>query len=102
MSTHEVRLIALGWGGLILFLTIFWYATLRRLGEVFKERLTQTRSRETSDFQGILRFLIRGDYKKTGDAKLIAVCGKLKNLLYGYLGVVIAYAVFIVLMRGRF
>ena len=103
MSLHEYRLVAGGWFVLILFLTVFWYATLRRLSEVMKEHLSATRSHQSVPrFLGLFFFIIRAEYKKTGDTRLISVCEKLRKLLYGYLGSVAAYFVFLVIMHPRY
>ena len=100
ISIEEFRLIATGWAILIVFLTIFWYATLRRLSVILKERLESTRSHQTvSGMGGLLNFLLRGEYDRTGDQKLIGVCRKLRKLLYGYLGAVGAYVVFMIYCR---
>ena len=103
MSVHEYRLIAAGWFLLILVLTIFWYATLRRLADVVKEHLGSTRSHQSiSGLPGLFLFLIRAEFKKTGDTRLIAVCTRLRQLLYGYLGAIGAYIVFMVIMHPRY
>jgi hypothetical protein len=103
MSTHEYRLIAIGWSLLIVFLTFFWYATLTRLSVVLKERLAATRSHQSlSGLPGVFLFLFRGDFKQTGDERLVAVCRRLRQLLYGYLGAIGAYIVFLVIFHPRF
>ena len=103
MSTEEYRLVAAGWSLLILLLTIFWYATLRRLSEVMKEHLSATRSHQSiPGFFSLFLFILRGEYKQTGDNRLIGVCHRLRKLLYGYLGSIGAYIVFLVIMRPRF
>ena len=103
MSEHEYRLIAGGWLLLILFLAFFWYATLRRLSEILKGRLASTRSHQSvSGVIGIILFLFRAEFKQTGDERLINLCLRLRQLLYGYLGSIGAYIVFLVIMRPRF
>jgi len=99
MSTHEFRLIAAGWFLVLLFLTIFWYATLSRLATILKERPGVTRSGSGSDFTSLFLFIFRGEFNQTGDARLIGVCKRLRSLLYGYLGGIFAYLVFLVLFR---
>jgi hypothetical protein len=103
MSIQEYRYIAFGWALLILFLTVFWFATLRRLSVVLKERLAATRSHQSfsGGLPGVFLFIFRGEFKQTGDERLSAVCRRLRQLLYGYLGSVIAYFVFIVIFRPR-
>ena len=103
MSIHEYRLVAGGWFLLILFLTIFWYATLRRLSEVLKDHLKSTRSHQSiSGIPGLFLFIFRGEFKQTGDARMVAVCGRLRQLLYGYVGAVIAYFVFLAVCHPRY
>jgi hypothetical protein len=103
MSTHEYHLIAIGWSFLILFLTVFWYATLRRLSIVLKEHLEVTRSHQSlSGLPGVFLFLFRGEFKQTGDERLVAVCRRLRRLLYGYVGAIGAYIVFIVIFHPRY
>jgi hypothetical protein len=102
MSSHEFHLIAIGWAFLILFLTVFWYATLRRLSAVLKEHLAATRSHQSvSGFPDVVMFLFRGDFKQTGDERLVAVCRRLRQLLYGYIGSILAYVVFLFMFRSR-
>jgi len=103
MSRHEYILIAAGWFVLLMFLTIFWFVTLRRLAAIIKERLPYDRSvKSVSGFAGMFQFLIRAEYRKTGDNQLIAICKRLRQLFYGYLGAIGAYLVFLVLFRPRF
>jgi hypothetical protein len=103
MSSHDYHLIAAGWSLVIIFLTLFWYATLRRLSVVLKEHLAATRSHQSlSGIPGVLAFLFRGDFKRTGDERLVSVCRRLRQLLYGYIGAIGAYIVFIVIFRPRF
>jgi len=103
MSVHEFRLIAAGWFLLILLLTIFWFAMLHRLSAVLKERLASTRShRSIKGPMGVVLFLFRSEFKQTGDERMIAVCSRLRRLLYGYLGGVGAYIVFLVIMHTRY
>ena len=100
MSTHEYHLVAIGWSFLILLLTLFWYATLRRLSVVLKERLNSTRSHQSvSGIPGVFLFIFRGEFKQTGDERLISVCRRLRSLLYGYFGCLGAYTVFLVIFR---
>jgi hypothetical protein len=49
----------------------------------------------------VFRFLIRGSFKQTGDERLVALCMKLRKLLYGYMGATAAYVVFLVIMRSK-
>jgi hypothetical protein len=103
MSLHEYRLVAAGWFILILVLTIFWYATLSRLSVVLKEHLSATRSHQSvSGFIGLFLFLLRGEFKQTGDERIVSVCRKLRQLLYGYLGVTGAFFVFLVIYHPRY
>jgi len=103
MSRHEYHLIAIGWSAIILMLTVFWLATLRRLAEVLKQRLEETRSRQTfKGIPGVFMFLIRGEFKETGDQRIMDVCERLRKLLYGYMGATAAYVVFIVIMQSRY
>jgi hypothetical protein len=103
MSSQEYHMVADGWLLLILFLTMFWFLTLRRLETVLKEHLSSTRSHQAiSGLPGLFRFVIRGEYNRTGDERLVSVCNKLRKLLYGYLGVVIGYIVFLVLYRSSY
>lgn len=96
-------MVAAGWFLLILLLTIFWYATLRRLSEVMKDHLAATRSHQSiPGFVGLFLFIFRGEFKQTGDARLVGVCYRLRKLLYGYLGSIGAYAVFLVIMHPRY
>jgi hypothetical protein len=102
MSNHEYHLIALGWSVLIIFLTVFWYATLSRMKVILKERLSETRSHQSvSSLSGVFLFLFRGEFKQTGDERLVSVCARLRSLLYGYIGGVGAYIVFLVIMHPR-
>jgi hypothetical protein len=103
MNPFEFRMIAAGWLLLLIFLTIFWYLTLKRLSQLLKDNLTETQARKIGPgIMGIFRFIIRGDFEATRNDRLIPVCRKLRQLLYGYLGVVGAYVVFVVLMRPHF
>jgi hypothetical protein len=103
MSTHDFHLIAAGWFLLILFLTMFWYATLRRLSVVLSERLKSTGSKESiPGIPGLFLFIFRGEYKETGDARLIGICHRLRQLLYGYIGAIGAYIIFLILMHPRY
>lgn len=102
VSPEEFRLVAIGWAGLIIFLTLFWYATLNKLSGLLKERLKASgSSQEISGVVSVFRFLIRGSFKQTGDERLAAICMKLRRLLYGYMGVTAAYVVFLVIMRSK-
>lgn len=103
MSNYEFHLIAAGWSLLILILTIFWYVTLRRLSEVLKSHLPSAHSAQSiSGCLDVVRFLFSSGFKRTGDDRLIAVCERLRKLLYGYFGSIGAYVVFLVIMRPRF
>ncbi len=100
MSTQEYYMVAGGWFLLILLLSIFWYASLTRLAEVLHENIKNTRSRETvPGLGGLFLFIFRGDFKLTSDQRLIAVCKRLRSLLYAYLGTIGAYVVFLLMMR---
>jgi hypothetical protein len=100
MNLYNYRLIAAGWLLLILFLSLFWYATLRRLSVVLKELFASAHSRQSlPGFFGMFLFIIRAEYKQTGNERLISVCQRLRPLLYGYIGVTLAYIVFLVKMR---
>jgi hypothetical protein len=102
MSNHEYHLVALGWSVLIIFLTVFWYATLSRLKVVLNDRLKETRSGQPlSTLPSTFLFIFRGEFKKSGDERLVSVCARLRSLLYGYIGGVGAYVVFIVIMHPR-
>ncbi len=94
-------MVVVGWGILIVFLTLFWYMTLTRLGKIFKEHLAATGSNRSipEGLVGLFLFVIRGDFIKTGDPQFADVCRRLRKLLFGYVGVVIAYFVFTVLAR---
>ncbi len=97
MPIHDYRIIAIGWSGLIIFLTIFWVATLSKLTGVLKERLAAAGSRyPITGMPSVIGFILGGGYKNAGDERLVAVCQKLRKLLYGYLGVTIAYIIFMV------
>jgi hypothetical protein len=103
MNPYEYRLVAIGWALLLVFLTLFWYATLRRLSGVLKEHLAATRSHQSvTDLRSVVLFLFRGDFKQTGDERLVAVCRRLRQLLYAYLGSIGAYVVFLVIFRPSF
>lgn len=85
---------------MLVFLTLFWYLTLKRLEQLLKENLDSPGSPKLGPgIYGVFQFIMRGDYEKTRNDKLIGVCGRLRQLLYGYLGVTGAYVVFLVLMR---
>jgi hypothetical protein len=102
MSTHEYHLIAVGWSILIIFLTVFWYATLSRLAVVLKDHLDAEGSHQSvPGIFGMFRFLVRGRFKQTGDARVIAICTRLRSLLLGYIGAAGAYIVFMIIMRTR-
>lgn len=101
MSVHEYRLIAGGWLILVIFLTLFWFFTLRRLAEVLKERLPTSRALPTT-FGGMFLYLFRGDFKAAGDPRLTAVCLRLRQLLYGYVGSIGAYFVYLVVFHPRY
>lgn len=104
LSPEKFRLIAEGWLALLVFLTVCWGALLRRFAEILKARQLAARSRQETPagIPGMLRFLLRSGYRHTGDDRLIAVCQRLRNLLFGYLGCVGGFAVFVILMRPRF
>jgi hypothetical protein len=103
MSSYEYRLVAGGWFILIVVLTIFWYAMLRRLAVILKERLASTGSHRSIDgMGGMFLFIFRGEFKSTGDERLVTFCRKLRSLLYGYLGGVGAFIVFVIVFRPRF
>jgi hypothetical protein len=103
INPFEFRMIAAGWLLLLVFLTLFWYLTLKRLSLLLKENLSATQAGKIRPgIMGIFRFIIRGDYEATRDERLIPVCRKLRQLLYGYLGVVGAYVVFLVVMHPRY
>jgi len=100
MSTQEYYLVAGGWFLLILLLSIFWYASLTRLSEVLRENIKNTRSKKSvPGLGGLFMFLFRGEYQLTSDQRLIAVCKRLRSLLYGYIGTIGAYIVFLIYMR---
>jgi len=103
MSSYQYHLVSAGWLFLLLFLTLFWYFTLHKLSEVLKERLKSTRSHHAfSGMAGMFRFLIRGEFRDTGDQRLITICTRLRQLLYGYLGGIGAYAVFLAVVHPRY
>jgi hypothetical protein len=103
MSSQEYYLVGGGWSLLIIILTIFWYATLRRLTQVLKEDLKKARSDEpVPTIPSLFVFILRGDFKETRDSRLVTLYRRLRQLLYGYLGVTIAYFVFVVLMHPRY
>jgi hypothetical protein len=104
MSQYEYRLVAGGWFLLLLLLTVFWFRTLRRLAEVLKERMKSTGSHETipEGTPGLFLYLFRGEFKRTGDERLIGVCQRLRQLLYGYVGGIGVYIIFLVLYRPRY
>jgi len=100
MSIQEYQYVVFGWAIILVFLTIFWYVTLRRLSDILKERLSATRSHQSiSGLQDMFLFILRGEFKRTGDERLTGVCGRLRKLLYGYLGSIAAYIVFLVIYR---
>ena len=102
MSLHEYRLIAGGWLLLLMLLTLFWYFTLRRLSEVLKDHLKSARlTPPPATIGAMFLFLVRADYKSTRDDRLIGVCNRLRQLLYGYLGAAGAYFVFLVICQSR-
>ncbi len=97
ITVTNYRLILAGGFLLIFFMGVFWYAMLRRLEVVLKERLKSTRSQQViSGFRGMLGFILGGQFKQTGDDRLIGVCKRLRQLLFGYLGLIGAYIVFLV------
>jgi len=103
MNPYHMHLIATGWSLLVVFLTLFWFLTLRRLEVILRERLASTRSHQSiSDFRGILLFIFRGDFKRTGDDRLVAVCSRLRTALIGYIGCLAAYIVFMVIYYRRY
>jgi hypothetical protein len=103
MSLYKYRLITGGWGFLIMLLTLFWYFTLRRLSEVMKAHVEATQSRESvPGFAGLFLYLFRGEFKKSDDQRFVAVCRRLRQPLYGYIGAVGAYVIFLVLMHPRY
>jgi len=100
MSTQEYYLVAGGWFLLILLLSIFWYAALCRLAEVLAQYIKEKRTRETvPGLGGLFLYLFRGEFKRTGDARLKAVCQRLRSLLFAYLGSILGYIVFLVLLH---
>ena len=100
MNPYEYRLVAIGWALLLIFLAVFWYATLRRLSVVLKEHLAATRSHQSiTDLRSVILYLFRGDFKQAGDERLVAVCRRLRQLLYAYLGSIGAYVVFLAIFR---
>jgi hypothetical protein len=103
MSHDEYRMIAVGWLLLLLFLTLFWYFTLRKLSQVLTEHLKSTCShQDIAGLRGLFLFLMRGEYRQTGDERLVAVCARLRQRLYGYLGAIGGYIVFLVIFRPRY
>lgn len=104
LSPEKFRLIVEGWLTLLVFLTFFWGALLRRFAEILQARQAAAGSRQAipASVPGMLRFLLRAEYRKTGDGKLIAVCHRLRNLLFGYFGCASGFVVFVILMRPRF
>jgi hypothetical protein len=103
MNPFEYRMIAAGWLLMLVFLTLFWYLTLKRLEQLLKENLSGPGAPKLGPgIYGVFQFIMRGDYEKTRNDKLIGVCRRLRQLLYGYLGVTGAYVVFLVLMRPHF
>jgi hypothetical protein len=100
MSTREYYMVAGGWTLLILLLTLFWYASLTRLAAVLRENIKNTRSKESvPGLVGLFLFIFRGEFKLTSDQRLLGVCKRLRSLLYGYIGTIGAYVVFLVFMR---
>ena len=104
MSHYQYLLIAGGWFLLLLLLTLFWLRTLRRLSEVLKEWLKSTRSHQVipEGITGLFLYLFRGEFRRTGDERLIGVCQRLRQLLYGYVGGLGVYIIFLVMYRPRF
>ena len=103
MSPQKYEMIAIGWGMIVVFLAVFWWLMLSRLAQVLKERLKDSRmKREITGFGSLFQFVIRGEFRETKDDRLISVCRKLRQLLYGYLGIVAAYIVFLEIYRPRF
>jgi hypothetical protein len=103
MGAYEYRLIAGGWLLALVFLGIFWFLILRRLAVVLKEHLDSTRSHYKIDgMRSLIGFLLSGAYNDTGDERQAAFCKRLRMLLFGYLGVIVAYIVFLVIYYPRF
>ena len=103
MNPHKYQLIAVGWLILLLFLTLFWYVTLRKLSQVLAEHLKSTRSQRTiPGLGGLLLYLYRTEYKQSGDERLITVCTRLRQRLYGYFGAIAGYLVFLVFFHPRY
>ena len=103
MNPFEYRMIAAGWLLMLVFLTLFWFLTLKRLSQLLKDNLGESTAPKLGPgIYGVFQFIMRGDFEKTRNDKLISVCRRLRQLLYGYLGVPGAYVVFLVLMRPHF
>lgn len=93
-------MIAMGWGAMVLFLAIFWWLMLTRLSQVLQERLNNSRSRRRlNGVADLFLFIFRAEFANSDDERLVGVCKRLRRLLYGYLGAVGAYIVFLVLFR---
>jgi len=99
MSVEEFRDIAFGWAILLVFLMLFWYATLRRLSVILQERLGARLKASVSTLPGVFLFIFRGDFHEAGDDRLAAVCKRFRQLLYCYIGAIGAYIVFLVIFR---
>lgn len=100
MGVQEYDYIAVGWAIMLVFLTLFWYATLRKLMPLLKERLASTQAKGSiTGLPSVFVFIFRGDFKVAGDQRLTTLCKRLRQLLYGYLGAIGAYIVFLVIMR---
>jgi hypothetical protein len=105
MNPHEYRLVAGGGAILLIFLTIFWYVMLKRLSTLLGERLAgkgKKVGRKLDSVASVFLFLFRDEYKRSGDEVAISVCRRLRSLLYGYLGTIGAYVVFVIFFRPRF
>ncbi len=103
MSANEYRIVATVWPILILFLTLFWFFTLRRLSVVLKDQITRMRLRRPiSGVSGMFLFIFRGEFEQTRDERLVAVCRRLRSLLYGYVGSIAAYIVFLAIFGAHY
>jgi hypothetical protein len=101
MSIHEYRLIGAGWFLLIAFLTIFWYFTLQRLGQVLRDNLPPgSPGAPGPGIGGLFIFVFRGDFVQSRNPRLVEVCKKLRKLLWGYVGGVLAFIVFVVKLHS--
>ena len=88
---------------MIIFLTLFWYFTLKKLSGIVDERLKASRSqRQVNGMKELFLFIFRAEFKETRDQKLISVCSKLRQLLYGYIGGIGAYIVFLVFFHPKY